>query len=192
LVLIPASTARLPSSAYSKAVRASSTPFHQRAEAALIGYFRHQSSHVGEAAAGSVAGIGAGDGGRDTRGGRSMKHRHASEKNRKLEEDAHLLRAWRNWHREQLEEACSGPHRMLLEALLARLKNIQMNSAAELLRFFHQEDWKTIDANTKFVVLHELNSAIVRLRECNGLDGISDPLPGQQENLFRAVKALLA
>jgi hypothetical protein len=118
--------------------------------------------------------------------------RHSAEKNKKLVDDARLLHAWRTWHREQLEEARNGPHRMLLEALLARLQNLQMNSSAELFQFFQQQDWKTIDADTKFVVLHELNSAIVRLRERNGLDGISDPLPGQKESLFRTVKALLA
>jgi hypothetical protein len=121
-----------------------------------------------------------------------MKHRRASEKNRNLEDDAHLLRAWRNWHRERLEEACSGPHRMLLETLLVRLKNLQMNSAAGLLNFIREQDWSAVDIEIRFIVLHELNSAIVRLRERNGLDGISDPLPGQKESLFRTVKALLA
>jgi hypothetical protein len=120
-----------------------------------------------------------------------MKRRSA-ENDKKLVDDARLLRAWRAWHREQLEQACSGPHRMLLEALLARLQNLQMNSAAGLLNFIRKQDWGVVDIETRFIVLHELNSAIVRLRERNGLDGVSDPLPGQKESLFRTVKALLA
>jgi hypothetical protein len=31
--------------------------------------------------------------------------------NKKLEDDAKLLRAWRAWHREELEEALAGPYR---------------------------------------------------------------------------------
>jgi len=38
-----------------------------------------------------------------------MKRRQ-SEKNKKLADDARLMRAWRNWHAEQLTEALVGLH----------------------------------------------------------------------------------
>ena len=58
-----------------------------------------------------------------------MKRRR-SEKEKELVDNAHLLRAWRAWHREQLEEALAGLHGGVLERLTAELKNFR--SAREL------------------------------------------------------------
>ena len=42
-----------------------------------------------------------------------------------LADRAHLLRAWRRWHREQLKEALAGVHGAVLERLMAKLKDLR-------------------------------------------------------------------
>ena len=73
-------------------------------------------------------------------------------------DNAHLLRAWKRWHREQLKQALCGLHRDVLERLMLRLKNLQ--SARELVGFIEAQDWTAIDVETRFIALHEINAAI--------------------------------
>jgi len=56
----------------------------------------------------------------------------------KLADDVCLLRWWKAWHREQLEEALSGVHRDVLERVMAQLKNLK--SARELGRCGYAPD----------------------------------------------------
>lgn len=67
-----------------------------------------------------------------------------------------MLRAWRNWYREELEAALAGLHGAVIAELMG----------------------------TRLTVLHEVNSTITRLRERNGLAPIDDPLPSERENVF--------
>jgi hypothetical protein len=118
--------------------------------------------------------------------------RCASKKDKKLADDARLLRAWRNWHREELNAALVGLHGPMIERLVFILKTLAPDSASLLLAYVRGVDWQLIDYPTRLVVLHEVNTAITRLRERNSLDGISDPLPGQPESAFRLIKAILS
>jgi hypothetical protein len=112
-----------------------------------------------------------------------------SEKEQTLQDNARLLRAWKRWHREQLEEALCGLHRDALERLMLQLKNLQ--SARELIGFIEAQNWAVIDADTRFTGLHEINAAITALRERNGLAPIDDPLPSAPENAFRIIKTIM-
>ena len=47
-----------------------------------------------------------------------------------------------------------------------------------------------MDADTRLIVLHELNVAICALREKHGQEPIDDPLPGEPDNAFRIIKNL--
>jgi hypothetical protein len=67
-----------------------------------------------------------------------MKNRSCA-KDQKLADNARLLRAWRKWHGEQLEEALAGVHRDVVERLLAQLKDLR--STRELLAFIEAQDW---------------------------------------------------
>src|SRR5262249_205174 len=58
-------------------------------------------------------------------GGSVVKRRRTAK-----EDSQRLLRAWRNWHAEQLTEALTGLHRDVLERVTAQLKNLR--SAREL------------------------------------------------------------
>jgi hypothetical protein len=107
----------------------------------------------------------------------------------KLADDARLLRAWKRWHCEQLEEALAGMHRDVLGRLITQLK--QLRSARELIKFIEAQDWNTIDYNTRLIALHEINNAITKFRELNGLPPIDDPLPGAHANAFLRIKEYL-
>jgi hypothetical protein len=115
--------------------------------------------------------------------------RRWSEEEQTLQDNAHLLRAWKRWHRERLEQSLCGLHGDVLERLILQLKNLQ--SARELIGFIEAQDWAALDANTRLIALHEINAAITTLRERNGLVPIDDPLPGAPENAFRIIKTIM-
>jgi hypothetical protein len=114
--------------------------------------------------------------------------RRSDKEQKKLADDARLLRAWRNWHAEQLTEALAGLHRDVLGRVMAQLKDLR--SARELVTAMAAEDWSVVDADTRLIVLHQVNTAITTLREKAGMPPIDDPLPGEPDNAYRIIKAL--
>jgi hypothetical protein len=106
----------------------------------------------------------------------------------KLVDDQKLLRTWRNWHREQLEEALAGVHGAVMAGLMAELKALR--SARALVDFIAAQDWAAVDAETRLIALHEISTAICKLRERAGLPPLDDPLPGQPNNAYRIIKAM--
>src|SRR6516165_5331643 len=114
------------------------------------------------------------------------RQRTAQEK--KLADDARLMRWWSTWHREQLEQALDGMHGDIMRGLMAQLENL--HSARALVDFISARDWSRVDANTRMIALHEINRAIAALRSKSGLPFIDDPLPGQPDNAYRIIKKL--
>ena len=100
--------------------------------------------------------------------------RRKSEKDKKLADDARLLRAWRRWHVEQLEEALVDVHADVMSRLMAQLE--ELRSARELVDFISAQDWNAVDANTRLIALNEINATITRLRERLGQQPIDDAL----------------
>jgi hypothetical protein len=101
------------------------------------------------------------------------------------------LRAWRTWHHQQLEEVLAGPHAVIATQVVHFLKTMTPASANVLLALMRGQTWASVDANTKFVLLHEINQAITRLREKSGLPPFDDPLPGERDTGFLIIRALL-
>jgi hypothetical protein len=118
-----------------------------------------------------------------------MRRRKQSDLDKERADDARLLRTWRQWHREQLEAALAGVHRDVIERLMLQLKHL--HEARELLRFIEAQDWAAIDAETRLIALHEINTAICKLRERSGLMPIDDALPGERPNVFVLIKEAL-
>jgi hypothetical protein len=116
-----------------------------------------------------------------------MKRR--SEKEQTLQDNARLLRTWKNFHREQLEQVLTGVHAAVFERLMTRLKDLR--SARDLVDFIAAQDWTAVDYDTRFTALHQINNAIAALHERNGLTPIDDPLPGAPENAFRIIKTIM-
>jgi hypothetical protein len=117
--------------------------------------------------------------------------RRSKARDRKLDDDARLLRAWRQWHREQLEEALAGPGGSVLSELFRMFENLKHVRPAQLIGFARSINWSVINYDTKLVVLHELNMAIAAIREKNGLAPIDDNLPGEPDTPFRIIRAIV-
>jgi hypothetical protein len=89
--------------------------------------------------------------------------RPKTEKEKELVDREKLLRAWRKWHREQLEQALDVLHGDVLGRLMAQLKDLR--SARELVASIEAVDWATVDTDTRAVALFEINRLITKLRE---------------------------
>jgi hypothetical protein len=114
---------------------------------------------------------------------------HDEEK--ELADQARLLRAWKQWHREQLDDALAGAHGATIAELITLLDRLELNSAAVLVACVQRTDWSAISADVRFTLLHQINQTIMRLRERNGMPAIDDPLPGQPDSVFRRIKHIL-
>ena len=111
-----------------------------------------------------------------------------SEKEKELRDNAHLLRAWRRWHREQLDEVLAGPHGAAVALVVGFLNGMGPQSAPALIALLDQHDWGQIDHNVRYVLLHEINQTITRVRERAGLAPIDDALPAERPNAFLLIK----
>jgi hypothetical protein len=119
-----------------------------------------------------------------------MKRRRSEKEQKKLADDACLLRAWKAFHREEREAVLAGSHARTLAELFRAFASIECVKPAQLVGLISAIDWAAVDANTRLIVLHELSSTICRFREKRGLEPIDDPLPGQPDNAFRIIKNL--
>jgi hypothetical protein len=117
--------------------------------------------------------------------------RRKTERDKELRDNAHLLRAWKRWHREQLEEALADVHADVMRRLMAQLKNL--GSARELVAFIDAQDWAAVDADTRAIALHEINDAITKLRVRQGIKPIDDALVelGQPLRAFQLIKKIV-
>jgi hypothetical protein len=118
-----------------------------------------------------------------------VKPRRAEEQ--KLADDARMLRAWKVWHREQLEEVLAGAHSSVLGELFRMFANLKHVQPAQLIGFVRSIDWSAIPYNIKLTVVHELNIAITAFRVKHGLPEIDDGLPGEPDTPFRTIRAIV-
>jgi hypothetical protein len=117
--------------------------------------------------------------------------RLARDQEKKLHDDAQLARAWCKWHAEELAEARKGPHGAIVTELMAVLNQLTLRSAPVLLACFEHTDWNAVSHDVRLTILHELNVAITRLREQQGLSPFDDGVPGERDNVFRRIKDLM-
>jgi hypothetical protein len=112
-------------------------------------------------------------------------------KNEELADNARLLRAWKKWHREQLEEVLTGPHGAAVAQVIGFLDGMGLQSAPTLIALLREHDWQQIDHDVRYVLLHEINAAITKLRERSGLTPIDDALPHERNTSFLIIRELL-
>ncbi len=117
--------------------------------------------------------------------------RRKSELDKELADQSKLLRLWRRWHRGQLELARAGPHGVIVERVVGFLKHMELRSAPALLVLLRDYDWRYVDADTRFTLLHEIDRSIGALRERSGLPVIDDALPHERVTGFLAIRTLL-
>jgi hypothetical protein len=114
-----------------------------------------------------------------------------SERDKELRDNAHLLRAWKAFHREEREAVLAGPHAAVVAPLMELLDTLTLQSGKELLNYIRAQDWHAIDARTKLVVLHEINKAICKVRERAGKPPIDDALWGEPATVFQAIRLIV-
>ena len=85
----------------------------------------------------------------------------------------------------------SGPYATTLAELFRMFSAIEHVKPAQLVGLIDAIDWGAIDYQTRLVVLHEVNSAIVKFRESQNLDPIDDPLPGAPPNAFQVIRKVV-
>ena len=120
-----------------------------------------------------------------------MPRNSKRERERKLADNQRLLRAWKAFHREEREAVLSGPYATTLAELFRMFSAIEHVKPAQLVGLIDAIDWGAIDYQTRLVVLHEVNSAIVKFRESQNLDPIDDPLPGAPPNAFQVIRKVV-
>lgn len=118
------------------------------------------------------------------------RRRTKAEEDKALAEHAYLLRAWKKFHAEELQQALEGVHASVMARLMAHLKDLR--SARELVATIEAEDWSAIDVNTRLIALHQINSAITKLREKQGLTQIDDALPGEPLRAFQLIRNIIS
>jgi len=120
-----------------------------------------------------------------------MARPKSAKEQKKFADDARLLRWWKAFHREEREAVLTGPHATTLAELFRMFSAIKHVKPAQLVGFIDAIDWSAIDYQTRLTVLHELNTAITKWRERQGLDPISDPLPGAPPNAFQVIREIV-
>jgi len=121
----------------------------------------------------------------------SVRRNSKQERERELADQAKLTRAWRQWHREQLEEALRGLHRGVLEQMTAELEDLR--SARALVDFVAAQNWAAIDSDARAVALHEINRTITEVRErMNRNEPISDALPHEPLRAFQLIRKVIS
>src|SRR5262249_47651595 len=115
----------------------------------------------------------------------------SKEQDKKLADDARLLKWWRAYHREQRDLVLGGPHGPELSEIFGMLDNLQHVSPAQLIGFARSINWASVDFNAKLVVLHEANVAICKLREKQGLEPLDDALPGEPLRAFQLIRNII-
>jgi hypothetical protein len=113
-----------------------------------------------------------------------------SKADKKLDDDARLLRTWRRWRRERLEALLAGPYAEAVRALLDFLKT--MTGPSALIDFVEQGPWRDADPDVRADVLALLDGMIIKRRERMGMMPFDDALPGQPLNVFLILREQLS
>ena len=106
--------------------------------------------------------------------------------------DVRMIARWRAWHREQLDDALAGPHGDVVRPIIALLADLTPQKMLALIELLRAQDWRLVDANARFIILHEINSAVTQLRERKNRPPFDDTLPDEQPTLFLIARELLS
>ena len=105
-----------------------------------------------------------------------------------------MLREWNRFHGEQLQLALDGDSGTVVKNIMILVRGLTPQRMPELLRLMRSVDWRIVDADVRFTLLHEINGAIIELREQEGRTRFDDALPFSDErpSLFLIVRDMLS
>jgi hypothetical protein len=108
-------------------------------------------------------------------------------------EEQHKLSAYCRVHRQQeLNDALAGDDGTKLQALIAQLDVLTLETIPQLAAFVRANGWHSAAATTLFMARLLASETIVRLREKNGLAPFDDPLPGEPATPEQGLRAAFA
>jgi hypothetical protein len=100
---------------------------------------------------------------------------------------------WREWRRERSETLLAGPYADAARDLIELLDHLTVDAADMLLERVRRGPWRDADPETRFTVLALIDSAIIELRERQGLPPFDDPvLPDDPLNVFLILREMLS
>jgi hypothetical protein len=100
---------------------------------------------------------------------------------------------WHKWRRERSDALLAGPYADAARALIELLDHLTPDAADTLITAVMQGPWADADPDARFLILTLIDSAIVELRERNGLPPFDDPvLPDDPPNVFLTLREVLA
>jgi hypothetical protein len=120
-----------------------------------------------------------------------MKPPISDKERRRHQAQQRMMRNWKAYHQEQREAVLNGPHGVMLSELFRMFDHLQHVRPEQMIGMVKSIDWPTIDADTKFTVVHEVGVAISKFRTRRGLDAFDDALPGQPDGPYRTIRAIV-
>src|SRR5262249_15780530 len=118
-----------------------------------------------------------------------MKRRRSEKEQKKLADDARLLRWWATWHHEQRDEARA--KYPVLEELFRMFRNLDCVAPVQLIGLAQSINWAEVDYATKLTVLHEINNSITALRVKRDLQPLDNPFPREPLHPCRQIKDMM-
>ena len=98
------------------------------------------------------------------------------------------MRAWHQFHADELDKALAGPHGAVFAQLMALLEDLSRATPDALVAYIRSVDWSVIPYELRMAVLHEVNQAIIRYRVRHNLSPLDDGVPGEPNNTFRRIR----
>jgi hypothetical protein len=122
---------------------------------------------------------------------RAAEKRATTREEKALAERDAQLRHWQREHRAELDAVLAGPHGGALARLATFLDVMTMESANTLVEHIRADGWHSADADTRLLVLRLIDTAIMQLRERNGMPPFDDPLFDQPPSVFLVLREML-
>jgi hypothetical protein len=109
---------------------------------------------------------------------RANETRRSKREQQRDEEQQRLSAYYCARRRQELDDALAGDDGAKLQALIAQLDTLTLETIPQLAAFVRAEGWHTAATTTLFVARRLAGESIMKLREKNGLEPFDDPLPG--------------
>jgi hypothetical protein len=99
-----------------------------------------------------------------------------------------LMRLWKRWRKDQVNEELDGPYRVQLQQLITFLKTMTLEDERKLLKFVLAGPWRNAPGDIRYLVLRLISTQQAKLREKAELPPFDDPLPGAPLNTYLTIR----
>jgi hypothetical protein len=108
-----------------------------------------------------------------------------------LAERDHLFHIYKKQRKEDVDKLLAGPYGAEAKQLFEFLEHVNLHIGHELVEYVRSGPWRHADDDTRFMILASIDAALMRLRERDGLEPFSDPLPDEASSPFLIIRELL-